>query len=59
MIIGEKNLILGKLFAIISEFSFTSINLYNNEKNFIIKKLKSFFEKIDISCNSPPLPNNN
>ena len=54
MIIGEKNLIIGKIFTVVSNFSM-SINLFNNLKNYILKSYKIIVHIIKEQNKSPPV----
>lgn len=54
MIIGEKNIIIGKINAIISEYSISIFFYISKQFNYSLKCLDLFFFKITEANNSPP-----
>lgn len=54
MIIGESNLIIGKIFSVVSSFSITAFFYFEKSINYIIKEYKNIFFKIKPLANSPP-----
>lgn len=54
MIIGEKNLIIGKLYSIISEFSITTYNYIEKQINCTLLHLKEIIFLIIPRTCSPP-----
>lgn len=55
MIIGEHNLVIGKISVIISDFSSSLYSAFENTKNYLIKKLKKIIFSINPKTNDPPL----
>lgn len=55
MIIGEKNLIIGKIQTLVSSFSISTFFNFEKQFNYIIKKLKKIYFKIPYLSNSPPV----
>lgn len=55
MVIGEKNLIIGKLFTIISDYSLTSFYWFEKQTNFLLLILNKIFKKISPKSTSPPI----
>lgn len=54
MIIGEKNLIIGKIFSVISETSITLFYYIYKQINYIFKECSKITLKIIPISNSPP-----
>ncbi len=54
MIIGEKNLIIGKIYSIISEFSITTYNYIEKQINCTLLHLKEIIFLIIPRTCSPP-----
>lgn len=57
MIIGEHNLIIGKINAVISDFSMSLFFYIENKIIFNIYIIKKYIKKILPLVNSPPLIN--
>lgn len=55
MIIGEHNNVIGKVQSIISSFSISTYFYFKKQFNYIIRKLKKIFFRINPLSNSPPL----
>ena len=54
MIIGEHNLIIGKNYTVISDFSLTVFFAFKNTLNFMVKLFNKIIIKIIPISNSPP-----
>lgn len=54
MIIGENNLVIGKICTVISSFSITTFFYFEKSVNYIIKKYKNIFFKVNPLSTSPP-----
>lgn len=55
MVISEKNLIIGKIFTIISDYSHTSFYWFEKQTNFLLVILNKIFKKIYPKSASPPI----
>lgn len=54
MIIGESNLIIGLKNTFISDFSISIFFYFIEQKNFVLKEIKSLINNIIPKSNSPP-----